>query len=418
MDHIVERELTPAKDVGLGPALVAYETGLPMGRDGKHREMVKAAADRSMEVMHPFLLQAERIGKERIVNLGDDGWNYTSVDSGNPWRPAVFVRAPSGFGYLCAFELDVRPSDEALAAFDPNYVPHAGGRLGIEGNRARTTIEKRIVAAGFLTGMPDPASITKIKGASVHVVRPDREQVRDEVGLQPAKLGETLTAIANDDYSGGRVIRFMPDGRRMKQGAECTLTTRVLDALSALGRAAYHAAGHEAFKARNEEVGSRAVKTLSDRPWEIALLEAAAAAVYRDGGAPDVTTYSAVNRAWLHDTARGVGRMAGELRQARAILEDQGHVSYEQAYGCNNDGTKMWVQDGPDGAKLAFVGDKGGLYVVRETQDDEGASISMARVGESSLNAAKGPVDLTQGFLGRFRVDGQGTAVPEAAGTC
>jgi len=412
---IVERVLTPGRDVDVGAALKAYAEGLPGGRPGKSHDLVKAVADRSMEVAYPFLLQAARDARRRTVNLGDD-WNYSFEDTGNPWRPSVFVQNSRGYGYLCAFELDVRPSSDTLSAFDPGYAVVPGSRFSVEAIQARLDVERRAVDSGFTAGMPDPASVTGIKAASIYLVRPDHGHARAFSGILPGTLRETLASVATGAYSDGRIVVFKPDGTRLKSGGECHTTSTVLDALTQLGRVARDAGGSAAFAARNEEVGSREVVTLCDRGWEIALLEAAAGAVHRDGGSPGDDTFLAVQAAWLQDVGASVARLHGDLVEARGILEGRGHVSREDAYACNDGDDRMWVTDGPDGVKDCYVADRDGLYLVRQVDDAKGSSLSMARLGDGDQERGTLPPHLaleygTHAFLGRYRVGRDGSAL-------
>ncbi len=414
---IVEHDLTLAREVDVDAALDAYERGMPAIYARRFHDIVGMVADRAMEVAYPFLLQAARGARGKPVEIGD-GWTYASADTGNPWRPAVFVRRPDGFGYLCGLELDVKATPEALAAMDPTLV---GEGRSISRIVARINAEKRILDQGVVKDMPDPGSVTGIRAASVHAVKAPRGGPREMGNIYPASLKDTLATIASGGYAQGRVLAFKPDGRlpKMTRDSQVTLTAGALDALEAVGRAAMAAGGEDAFRGRAEEVGASMAGSLSEDAWERSLLEAGMGAVHADGGLVGDRTRAAVTRAWMHSVRLAVPRLIEHLQEARGHLDRNGHHGPKTEFDCNDGRTRMFVNEHPGACKDAFMTSQHGLYLARVQGGDDGL-LTLARLGSPNRSIYGFDVDAAAtegnpGFLGRYRVTPEGKAEVLAA---
>ncbi len=416
MSEIEKHDLPPGNDLDPAASLDAYLATVPVRYADHFEPLVKIVADRAMEVAYPFLLKAARETRGGPVRM-EDGWTYASADTGNPWRPALFVGRPDGSGYLCAFEIDVDVPPAALAAFDPSFPVKEDEGFDLDTFFARMDAERRLVERGVVAGMPDPDSVAEVDRVSVHAVRPAGAPLTSLGNLYPRTLAETVAGAASDTYCGGRILRTKADGIGSKTSydGEIMLTAGVLDALEPLGRVAAHVAAPRALAARNAEVGARRVTTLSTKGWERALLEAGIAAVHRDGGVVGSTTRDVMTRTWLHGVCAGLGRHVEELGQAQQILEARGHVADGDRYDCNDGRTGMWVAEGPDGGTDAFVRSQGSTCVSRRVEDADGTVVTMARLGDwrvpidDPVVAAATDLD-SPGFLGRYRVHADGTA--------
>lgn len=383
--------LTPGAQVDLDKAIARFVDQAPNWAINEYQDFVKAVAARSIDAAHPFLLKAARELREKQVEY--DGWTFSAVDPGNPWKLAIAATSPEGWGFLYTLDLkiDVPPSKVSELIQGASVAPPTSrdelARSIIDSLKA----EGQIRAQGITDGMPSPDQSDEVVEASIHLFAAPDGAMPDGCALYRVGLPELLKTVGSGCNYSCVLVSTMVD--RAEDTAEPTLRSDpriyalagMLEGLAAMDRLFLAMGLREQVAASGAAIAERSYFSVSEHDWTHALAEAAGAAVAADRGIAGATCFDVARTAWLNSVRRSMDTEAKDIHRCVVRLGELG-FDHENKYDANDGRSVVWLRTMDEGPALV-MSDQNSTHVAALTYRGDGsARVLLWRAGEGGMD--------------------------------
>lgn len=372
--------------------------------------LVSTMFQRTIESAWPSMLALGRLLKSGN-RLHSRDWAFSTADTGNPWHVAFVAEDNAGCGllYVCGLE---KERTQAATAREARRLEEARMIEDVAERRAaiaRILVGSILVEDGSAAAEADykaPSDVSSLDGVKVYAYR-GSESPGFYDGFS-TRLPELLSKAGKGNYVQGVIAECRPTkdryGMEPSGSVErCSQTAAVLSAMDTL-YSGLDAAG------LMKDVHARA-KAVSD--WQYPnfgseanghVTEAGQAAVYADSGFAGPTCFDVAWEFWKDTAETDLTRKINEIHEIIKMLRENGFVSYDFRYACNDmDDFAHVVMDSSRGFGTLWLETQNGRYAIRFRQDRDGLShLVLARVEDGFGVTPIGIDENEPGFLGAF----------------